>query len=382
MWNKFFFLLCICFSVCSVMDPEIPTYDSLEDDPLPDVVIKSASSVYLREATLSIAISPKSIRKPRCFYLCYGKDTDQPDTTRLKVDLLPLYKEGVVDVKITNLLPATMYYCRVYAETRNEKGYSDLFKFWTSTSDADIAWKKVADFPNKKGFYNRTFTINENLFFQECEIREHKNIGGTAIWKYIPASCTWEKLTDFPGGKRCNPIIYVINGKVYMGLGYAYVTDQDNTDMKLMGDWWEYDLSKHSWKAMSDSPGSYSTLMASFAYKNKGYLVSTGAMWDEYPMTVVMFDPISSKWIKKADFPGTARTNMEGFVIGDRMYAGFGFENIRGDWLDYTRDLWEYLPDKDVWEPRAGITMWVPNEFTFSLGTERAGYIGSADYGI
>ena len=199
------------------------------------------------------------------------------------------------------------------------------------------------------------------------------------------------------------------------------MTDQDNTDMKLMGDWWEYDLSKHSWKAMSDSPGSYSTLMASFAYKNKGYLVSTGAMWDEYPMTVVMFDPISSKWIKKADFPGekvsdalslvvkerifvlggsfaygkdpflsnclweyvpdtdtwfrradfpgTARTNMDGFVIGDRMYAGFGFENIRGDWLDYTRDLWEYLPDKDVWEPRAGITMWVPNEFTFSLGT-------------
>ena len=112
MWNKFFFFFCLSFVACSVMDPEIPTYDSLVDGPLPEVVIKSASSVYLREATLSIAISPKSSRKPRCLYLCYGKDTDQPDTTRLKVDLLPLYKEGVVDVKITNLLPATMYCLR------------------------------------------------------------------------------------------------------------------------------------------------------------------------------------------------------------------------------------------------------------------------------
>jgi hypothetical protein len=60
----------------------------------------------------------------------------------------------------------------------------------------------------------------------------------------------------------------------------------------------------------------------------------------------------------------------------------FGYENMRGDWLDYTRDLWEYLPDRDVWEPRAGITMWKPDYFTFSAGTDQGGYIGCAKDGL
>ena len=50
--------------------------------------------------------------------------------------------------------------------------------------------------------------------------------------------------------------------------------------------------------------------------------------------------------------------------------------------LDYTRDLWEYLPDRDVWEPRAGITLWKPDYFTFSAGTDQGGYIGCAKDGL
>ena len=82
------------------MDPEIPDYESLENDPLPIATIKSASRVFLREATLSIVLSPTSSRIPRRLYLCYGKDSDRPDTLQLKVDLLPLYKDGTIDVKI------------------------------------------------------------------------------------------------------------------------------------------------------------------------------------------------------------------------------------------------------------------------------------------
>ena len=155
MWNKMLLGVCIWLCACSAMDPEIPGYESLENDPLPVVTIKSASRVFLREATLSIAISPASNRMLRRFYLCYGKDSERPDTMQLKIDLLPLYKEGNIEVRVTDLLPATLYYCRVYAETRNEKGYSEVFKFRTSTSDTDIAWKKIADFPDRKAFYNR-----------------------------------------------------------------------------------------------------------------------------------------------------------------------------------------------------------------------------------
>ena len=40
------------------------------------------------------------------------------------------------------------------------------------------------------------------------------------------------------------------------------------------------------------------------------------------------------------------------------------------------------LPDRDVWEPRAGITMWKPDYFTFSAGTDQGGYIGCAKDGL
>lgn len=431
MWNRILLLVCIGLCACSVMDPEIPDYESSEKDPLPLVTIQSADRIFLREATLSIVLSPMSSRKPRSLYLCYGKDSDQPDIMQQKIDLLPLYKEGTIEVNVTNLLPSTLYYCRVYAETRNEKGYSDVFKFRTSTSDTDIAWKKVADFPNRKAFYNRVFTIGGHLFFLECEMEEGENAGGTAIWKFVPDACTWEKVTDFPGGKRCSPVIYAMNDKIYMGFGY--VPDRDDR-MDFKDDLWEYDFSDCAWKRLPDLPVCYTHLMASFVHKGKGYLVSTGAMWTEYPMKVEMFDPVSGKWTKKADFPGekvdralalvvddrifvvggsyaygcepqhsnclweyapdtdtwfrradfpgTGRSEMQGFVVGGRLYAGFGYENTHGDWLDYTRDLWEYFPDRDVWEPRAGITMWSPNCFTFSTGTDRGGYIGSVEYGL
>lgn len=431
MWNRILLGIWIVLCGCSAMDPGIPEYESLENDPLPAVTIQSASGVFLREATLSIALSPAGSRTPRRLYLCYGRDSDLPDTTQLKIDLLPLYKEGIIEVKVTNLLPATLYYCRVYAETRNEKGYSEPFKFRTSTSDTDIAWEKIADFPNRKGLYNRAFTIGEELYFQECGMTGWTNAGGTAIWKFAPASGRWEKWTDFPGGERCDPVLYVMKDKLYMGFGYTLMPDGS---IRLMDDWWEYDWTARSWRPIPDSPGCYSTLMASFVHKERGYLVSTGAMWDEYPMTVWMFDPVSGKWSKRADFPGekvsntlvlvaeervfvicgrfaygkdpfhsnclweyvpdtdtwfrradfpgTGRSDMHGFVIDGRLYAGFGYENTRGEWLDYTRDLWEYLPERDVWEPRAGITKWKPDYFTFSAGTDQGGYIGCANDGI
>lgn len=431
MWNKILLFVCLWFVACSAIDPEVPDYESLGNDPLPVVEIKSASKVFLREATLSISLSPKSSRMPRCLYLCYGKDSDQPDTTRLKIDLLPFYEEETIDVKLTNLLPATLYYCRVYAETRKEKGYSEMFKFWTATSDTDIAWEKVVDFPNRGAFYNQAFSIGEDLYFLESEIYKQMNVGGTAILKFVPASCSWEKLTDFPGGKRCDPVIYVVNDKIYMGFGFVVEVTGAN---RPMGDLWEYDLTDRSWRLISDSQGGYAALMASFVYRDKAYLVSTDAMWEKFPMTVRMFDLLSGEWTKnadfpgekveealtlvvndrifivggrfaygknpahssclweyvpdtdtwfrRADFPGTARSDMLGFVVKGRLFAGFGYENTRGEWLDYTRDLWEYLPDQDVWMPRAGITMWKPDYFTFSVSTDQGGYIGCANHGL
>lgn len=95
MWNNILFFVCIWFCACSTVDPEIPDYESLENDPLPIATIKSASRVFLREATLSIVLSPTSSRIPRRLYLCYGKDSDGRTPCNLKSICYPCIKMGL-----------------------------------------------------------------------------------------------------------------------------------------------------------------------------------------------------------------------------------------------------------------------------------------------
>lgn len=431
MWNRILFFACLWLCACSLVDPEIPEYVSPIDDPLPAVTIQSADKIFLREATLHITLTSESNHPLRRLYLCYSRELDQPDTTQMKIDLLPIYTEKTIHVNVTNLLPSTTYYCRVYAETRTDHCYSSSFKFRTSTSDSDIAWTEVTGFPNRKGFYNCVFTIGEDLYFQECETLNYSNRGGTAIWKFSPSAGSWEHITDFPGGKRIDPVVYVIKDKVYMGFGFAV---QEDGQKQIKDDIWQYDCKERSWQLLPESPGGYSAVMSSFVYKDKGYLISTDAMWDEFPMYVKRFDPETGKWtplsdfpgkkmnrtltlvvddrifvvggsfsygsdpnysnnlweyvpdtdtwFRRADFPGSSRFEMRGFVIGNRMYAGFGYTNGYEDYIDYVNDLWEYIPSRDVWESRSAFTMWKPAELTFSVGTDQGGYLGSATLGL
>lgn len=240
-----------------------------------------------------------------------------------------------------------------------------------------------------------------------------------------------EKQILFSHIKRCNPIVYVIKNQMYMGLGGVNKIEGQS---EIKSDIWKFNLSNHTWQMLLESPGGYSSLMSSFVHKEKGYLVSTGAMWQQFPMEVFSFDPMSDKWIRRsnfpgkkvnntltlvvkdrvfivggsfaygsnplnsnclweyvpetdswfrrADFPGGRRLKMQGFVIDDRMFAGFGYENTYDDILHYVSDLWEYIPEKDVWEARSAFTLWKPNELTVSIGTDQAGYVGSVNEGL
>lgn len=95
MWNNILFFVCIWFCACSTVDPEIPDYESLENDPLPIATIKSASRVFLREATLSIVLSPTRAGYPAAFIYVTGKIRTGRTPCNLKSICYPCIKMGL-----------------------------------------------------------------------------------------------------------------------------------------------------------------------------------------------------------------------------------------------------------------------------------------------
>jgi N-acetylneuraminic acid mutarotase len=59
------------------------------------------------------------------------------------------------------------------------------------------------------------------------------------------------------------------------------------------------------------------------------------------------YDPATDGWTQQANYPGN-REGATAFTIGNRIFAGFGTAFIQ-----FQRDLYEFLPDSNRWEPRA-----------------------------
>lgn len=116
----------------------------------------------------------------------------------------------------------------------------------------------------------------------------------TDCWEYNPASGQWTEKARFPGIGRVNGIAESVNGKAYIGLGF--------------------DLSK-------------------------GIYQEAAQLKDFW-----CFDPVTNSWIRKTDFPALSTNGCVSFVIGNSIYAGFGFTGST-----FTNELWKYDTEKDTW---------------------------------
>ena len=62
------------------------------------------------------------------------------------------------------------------------------------------------------------------------------------------------------------------------------------------------------------------------------------------------YDPATDVWTQKADYPGGPREGATGFVAAGRGFAAFGTPFIQ-----FSRAVYEYLPDSNAWVPRANV---------------------------
>jgi hypothetical protein len=82
-----------------------------------------------------------------------------------------------------------------------------------------------------------------------------------------------------------------------------------------------------------------------FAIDNTGYFVAG--------QNTYSYDPATSSWINKADFPGEFRLSAITFAAAGLGYSGAGYPGCCGD--PTLNDFWTYSPASDIWAPRNDI---------------------------
>lgn len=128
---------------------------------------------------------------------------------------------------------------------------------------------------------------------------------------------------------------FSINGKLYVGGGYAYGTAR--TEL------YEYDPNTNSWTQKASTPDDVYGA-GCFEVNGKGYVVG-GYSSGSLTRKVYEYDPTTDSWQTKNDFGGTARHATSGFTLNGKGYIFGGF--LGGS--SVSAEMWEYTPSTDTW---------------------------------
>ena len=179
--------------------------------------------------------------------------------------------------------------------------------------------------------------------------------------------------TNFGGISADNDVIYqsvlssLENGVPYQCRAYAIKNGTifyGNTVHFLIDDVWEP-------KQNLPFTGEGRWWMTGFAIGDKGY---AGVGWDgrNLRQEFYEYDSQQDSWTRMQDFPGEGRQYAIGFSLNGKGYLGFGF----GD-NGYKGDLWSYDPQTNTWEeiqnvpisPRKGPAVFIiDNQAYIGLG--------------
>jgi len=189
-------------------------------------------------------------------------------------------------------------------------------------------------------------------------------IGGTTgtnaysnqVWEYTPATDSWQRLGDFPGGARVAAVSYSLNGKGYLALG------QD--DGVVYDDFWEYDPLTDSWRQLPSYPGGRRRYSFAFTIGNTGYIGGGELFQGGDPTTPIdfwSFDHSAEIWLQRQNLP-TAFQFAHSFSTST---AGYVYQPIR---------MWKYDPIGNVWEPKAPLMIFGSISIDQAVGNDGKGY--------
>ena len=250
--------------------------------------------------------------------------------------------------------------------------YSALPDFWKYSPDLE-SWARIRDFPIAGLDYATGFAV-DGMGYVTCG----KTQGDwyRALSRYSPDSDTWQAMAPKPGeGSSMKAPAFIINGRAYVPAAeemYEYSPSTNSWakksyptvlgyfgsgvafsigDKGYLGIGWihqngnntpmlfEYDPATDHWTRKADFPGTLRSNSVFFSLPNGRAYVGLGTTLDlQYLKDFWEYNPVTDSWRRLTDFPGTARYSAVAFTIGDKAFIGFGYDNT------FRRDFWEFSP--------------------------------------
>ena len=168
------------------------------------------------------------------------------------------------------------------------------------------------------------------------------------LWRYTPATDTWEDLGTTPLTQRVNPTACVYGDRVYIGLGFH---GKHGRDSSYLRDWWEYIPTTGQWIRLADYPNHYTDRATAFAGEDELY-VGYGFSWN-YRRDMFRYSVADNRWdsinvgVSFHGYP-TRSFGGTGCTCQGRHFMGTGFFRNSLNWWA------EFLPE-GRWERRAEV---------------------------
>lgn len=143
------------------------------------------------------------------------------------------------------------------------------------------------------------------------------------FWEYDFIADQWTNKGSLPGGARAGASAYVLNNKVYFGLGYDVVTINGQRVTRYKKDWYQMDPASSGGIAMAKTtfPGTPKKNPKGFTINEKFYLgwAKANDFWE--------YNPASNKWTQKDNLPvaGSSDRNVSLFAVGNAGYLVQGW---------------------------------------------------------
>ncbi|WP_337043152.1 Kelch repeat-containing protein [Emticicia sp. 17c] len=270
--------------------------------------------------------------------------------------------------KFENLKVNTSYYCRAFARNSSGLSYGQVLKINTMPISAAT---NTLIFPlDLKGRDSPIcFVINKKLY-------TGMGADGTGtvyndLWEYDPAKNSWTQKASLPSSGRVSAVGFTVGSKGYVGLGY--------NGTAMLDDFWEYDPSTDAWTKKASLPATGRWAAFGLGHSQRGY-VGGGSNNSLNFKDFWEYDPSGNTWTRKVDLP-FYKVNGSGFSIGSFMYMGFG-QNMDSQTAGEGptgRDFWQYNASSNVWVRKPDIPSNAPYETKINFTIGDKGYIGRFD---
>jgi Galactose oxidase, central domain/Kelch motif len=238
-------------------------------------------------------------------------------------------------------------------------------------NNATKRWEYFNDFEIANVRQQYLFSYQSKMYFGMLKPGHTTTTIGNGFFSVDATTGVKTQLAAFPGTPVTDALSFVFGDKGYI-LGGATVTTVS------VNQYWEYNFSTNQWTNKGNSPLGSRYGASGYVIDDKIYaglgaevIFVNGQKITRYKNDWLQFTPSSSYSAIKANFPGEKRRTAQGFIMNGSAWLGFGYDGANN-----LNDFWKYNPSSNSWTEQAS---WPGNYGnhgtigTFSLGS--AGYM-------